>query len=442
MGDFFLLNLSICGIKNIEKPIEIPFYKKTIKDDFDPAQYRVKGIYGENGSGKTAIMTAVKIMTRILLDRNYLSDSVNQKLLAENINKKTKAAFIEAVFHADFGIGEFTYRYRVHLETRPDGRVYLAGESLEKKNGRYSQNHYLPVFITQDGDLIQFDEGEKYEFCKAKTLNLLEQRSFVTFIDNIKAAGYQDNDPMWYHLFTLMCLAASIYVGIDGEDDHRSYAHNMLQQEAGSEIMRETADLTVYSWASTASQEKEDIMISRTSLPQFQNRIKRLSSFIRIFKTDLKEIEIETKEYGELFYICRLIMVYDGYKLDQEYESRGIKKLMNLFDALDAACRGDIVFIDELDSNINDVYLDKLIEYFIYYGKGQLCFTAHNLSPMSVLKNSKCAISFISGVNTIHTWTSNGNLNPENAYRNGFIEDSPFNVEASDFLGILGGADE
>ncbi len=50
---------------------------------------------------------------------------------------------------------------------------------------------------------------------------------------------------------------------------------------------------------------------------------------------------------------------------------------------------GQITFIDELDANINDVYLDKLIEYFILYGNGQLCFTAHNLSPMSLLKRNK-----------------------------------------------------
>lgn len=441
MKNFFLLNLSISGIKNIEKMIEIPFYKKTIKDDFNPEQYRIKGIYGENGSGKTAIMTAVKIMTRILLNRNYLSDSVNQKLLSENINKKTKAAFIEAVFHADFGIGEFIYRYRVHLETRPDGRIYLAGESLEKKNGRYSQNHYLPVFTTKNGDLVQFDEGEKFEFCKAKTLNLLEQRSFATFTDEIKAAGYEYGDDIWHHLFTLMIFATRINVGIDGDDDHHQYASSIVQQETGNAVLHEMETSALFSWGIPAGRETGEIMIPQIMMQTFMEKVNKLVSFIRIFKPDLKNIRIDAKEYHE-FYICRLIMMYDGFELDQEYESRGIKKLMNLFDALDAACRGDIVFIDELDSNINDVYLDKLIEYFIYYGKGQLCFTAHNLSPMSVLKNSKCAISFISGVNTIHTWTSNGNLNPENAYRNGFIEDSPFNVEASDFLGILGGADE
>ena len=61
---------------------------------------------------------------------------------------------------------------------------------------------------------------------------------------------------------------------------------------------------------------------------------------------------------------------------------------------------------------------------------------------MSVLKSNKNAINFISGINTVHTWTTCGNLSPENAYKKGFIEDSPFNVDASDFLGILGGSDE
>ena len=182
-------------------------------------------------------------------------------------------------------------------------------------------------------------------------------------------------------------------------------------------------------------------MIPRQMISYYEKEIDRLSSFVKIFKTDLKTIRIDKKEYGE-FFVCRLVMVYDGYELDKEYESKGIRKLINLFDALDMACNGTIVFIDELDSSINDVYLDKLIEYFMYYGKGQLCFTAHNLSPMSVLRENSCSISFISSVNTVHTWTNNGNLNPENAYRNGFVEDSPFNVDASDFLGILGGVDD
>lgn len=66
------------------------------------------------------------------------------------------------------------------------------------------------------------------------------------------------------------------------------------------------------------------------------------------------------KDYDQ-YYKCNLRMVYENYSLDYEFESSGIKKLMNLFYYLDAASDGFIVFIDELDSEINDVYLDKII---------------------------------------------------------------------------------
>lgn len=442
MNSFFLLKLKISGIKNIEKPIEIPFYKKTIKNDFDPKQYRVKGIYGENGSGKTAIMTAVRIMTRIILDRNYLSDSVNQRLLLENINKKTGKATLETEFYAQGTVGPFIYHYRADLEIRGDERVYLAKEILERKIGHNSQGQYIIAFETENGELISFGKDELLTFSKTRSQNLLEQRSFATFVNLIEEANLHHISNDWQHMLALATFAANLYVWIDGEDDHRADIAGRLLQEKDQGKMREAADMTILSWASTFSQDRKERIIPRSQLPLYILEVRKLYSFIRIFKTDLKDIRVDKKEYGEDFYLCRLIMVYDGYELDREYESRGIRKLMNLYDALDAACKGNIVFIDELDSNINDIYLDKLVEYFVYYGKGQLCFTAHNLSPMSVLRNSKCAISFISAENTVHTWTSNGNQNPEHAYRDGFIEDSPFNVDSSDFLGVLGGSDE
>lgn len=55
---------------------------------------------------------------------------------------------------------------------------------------------------------------------------------------------------------------------------------------------------------------------------------------------------------------------------------------------------GGIVFIDEFDSNIHDVYLCALLEYLMEYGKGQLCFTTHNVSPMDVLKHHKNQLTF------------------------------------------------
>ena len=48
-----------------------------------------------------------------------------------------------------------------------------------------------------------------------------------------------------------------------------------------------------------------------------------------------------------------------------------------------------IVFVDEFDSNLHDVYLCALLEYLMSYGNGQLCSTTHNVGPMDVLKQNK-----------------------------------------------------
>ena len=240
----------------------------------------------------------------------------------------------------------------------------------------------------------------------------------------------------------LFAFAISLNVCIDNADIH---TNNRLYQKIQSIEENKKDSFTKETFNQLKREILEasgrDILVPKNLYSSYEEQIAKLSMFIQIFKPELVNIEVDKKDFDQ-FYKCNMKMIYENYTLDQEFESRGIKKMMDLFYYLEDACMGMITFIDELDSNINDVYLDKIIEYFILYGKGQLCFTSHNLSPMSVLKKNKNAITFISSVNTVHTWANNGNLSPENAYKNGFIEDSPFNVDASDFLGILGGTDE
>ena len=58
---FYLLNFTVSGVKCIKEEVRLDFYKKTVDKNFDPEKYRVKAVYGENGSGKSALITAVKI---------------------------------------------------------------------------------------------------------------------------------------------------------------------------------------------------------------------------------------------------------------------------------------------------------------------------------------------------------------------------------------------
>ena len=70
---FYILKMNLYGIKNIDKEIELNFYRKTLQKKFDLDGYNVKAIYGANGSGKTAIIYAVEIYKKFVLDPDYIS---------------------------------------------------------------------------------------------------------------------------------------------------------------------------------------------------------------------------------------------------------------------------------------------------------------------------------------------------------------------------------
>lgn len=176
-------------------------------------------------------------------------------------------------------------------------------------------------------------------------------------------------------------------------------------------------------------------------LDEYTNNIQKLSKFLKIFKGDLRSIEIDVKEEKDC-YIIDKYFVYDNYRIHYEFESTGIKKLVTLFSAFKAFFDGKIVFIDELDSHIHDVYLLKLLEYFTEEGKGQLIFTTHNLAPMEVLKRQKHSIDFITSKPNIVSWKKSGNYSIINLYRKGMVENLPFNIESFDFTGLFDSEDD
>ncbi len=440
MNFIYLLSLKISGIKNIEKPVSFKFYNKTIKEDFDPERFRVKAIYGENGSGKTAVITGVKLLKNIIENPNYLSDRDTQQLLYNLVNKKEKKGEIEVEFYSKISAPDHIVRYRIAFEIGEDSRLVLTEETLEHKNANYSKNKYVLDFEVKNGELTYYrGDLADYTLFKEKTKNLLSRQTFVSSLRNVlreKRDG--ERKEAVEYAFDVTIFGLLLFVWIDDSDNHNEY---FMKKELSYSYEQEDIEHIIELSGKIINNRDNKILVRQSAFDLYKKDIERMCSFIQIFKSDLRNIEIEKKIDGN-YYSCNLVMVYDDYSLDSEFESRGVRKLMDLFDVLDGACDGQIAFIDELDSNINDVYLGKIIEFFMKYGKGQLCFTAHNLSPMSVVKNNKNSIDFISSINTVHSWAKHGNLTPESAYQKGFIEDSPFNVEATDFLGVLGGDNE
>lgn len=439
---FYLLNFSVYGIKCIKEEVRLDFYKKTIDKNFNPERYRVKAIYGENGSGKSALITAVKIFQDLIWNDNYLSESKTQEFLNEIINKALNAFRFQMEFLVDVDNEKVVYQYILEIGRGKKGLFEIQYESLRWKNGNYANNKYQSVFECHDGKLSSIDCTENSaEWLEKKTINLLSTHSFICLyslnISENLLIQEDANQTLLFSMIAFFVLTVSLKVYLEEEDQHEMYflrkkllEYKLEKQEFADKILGQgnRFNLTL---------DVNEKFVEKKNINEYKARVGQLTQFIKLFKPDLVSIDIDAKEDGER-YVCDLNLNYGDYVINKEFESTGIKKLIRLFDCFTAASNGGIVFVDEMDSNLNDVYLCKLIEYFMYYGKGQFCFTTHNIDPMSVLKENKNSIDFLSSDNHLTPWTSRGNATPENCYKNGMIEDLPFNIEASDFVGIFG----
>ena len=178
-------------------------------------------------------------------------------------------------------------------------------------------------------------------------------------------------------------------------------------------------------------------IISRDDFDKYQAQVESLKRFIQILKPNLKDIRVDYRIDGDN-YRCNKIFVYDDYEVDEEYESTGIKRIVKMYAYLNLAMKGYKIFIDELDANISGVFLDRLLEFFAENGQGQLCFTSHNIMSMNILKQYKNSITVFGETGKVVNVVKNGHYQPVNLYYEGFVEDSPFNINSFDFYKSFG----
>lgn len=455
MADIHLIKYSVKGIKAIDQLVSLSFYKKIIPKNADTQAYNIKGIYGMNGSGKSGIITSVEILKSLLIDSDYLNNPIVQQNLDAIINKKTSELFMEAdyIIKRDQEVIGF-YRYNVTLLKGATGRYIISHEGLFTKKATSRSDAMHTIFEVDNGEIITLiEETGRQKFHNDfinKTKNLLLTSSACSlFVEKFLLSVINIDEYSFVRecLFQLFSFGMKIHVYLDQSDNHREYvAKNALQCSEGAERNKNEINYIISNLL-RADNDWLDVIsithnyISKEVYKTFEKMVNKLYEFLKIFKSDLQGIEIDKKENRDKW-VCDLVMVYDSYKIHAEYESTGIKKLIQLFAYLNEMVEGGIVFIDEFDSNIHDVYLCALLEYLMEYGKGQLCFTTHNVGPMDVLKHHKKSIDFLSEDHEIYSWTTSGNYSPSKLYRNGMIEGSPFNIDSIDFIGIFGSGEE
>ena len=250
-------------------------------------------------------------MKNIICEKDYLSDSINQRNIYELINKKTRCAQICVEFIPEGFPQKHIYKYTFELKIDDYNKVYIAAEKFSEKKGYNSNNNYFTVFESKNGELINYADIKKLDKYKEKTQNLLKVSSFSSFIldlmkdlqDEISKANVE-NIVTWQSVLgipQLFIFALTSQVYIDNADDHRNYVNQILHDEIGG---KESDPLSiVYSAQSIIRSRTHKYgfnIVNKNMFSAFVDSVKRMSGFIKLFKSDLIDIEIDKKAPGRM----------------------------------------------------------------------------------------------------------------------------------------------
>ena len=165
-------------------------------------------------------------------------------------------------------------------------------------------------------------------------------------------------------------------IGIILVNDSNKYMTDLIEDSDDLGMIRYLAELD--------SKQPSKISISENYIfkgryTAFEKNVGFLYKFLKIFKADLKKIEIDKKE-DQGFYSCDLIMVYDDYKIHAEFESTGIKKLIRLFAYLQMAVSPQ--------TRRNNTKSTNTLAVFLFIGK---TFMPYRVTGRRLLKYSVSA---------------------------------------------------
>lgn len=437
-----IIRLEVSGIKGIKDKVTFDFENSTIKKNaFDEPS--IKAIYGTNGSGKTAFITAVDIYTKVCQDGFYLYDADNSVSLRNLINKQSKEFEICVCFVSEW---PYTYVHRIQINAGKE-KPFIALEEISRIVGKTINGKVEALLRIEKSNCVAYKRISKGLEKKADEIvidsikKLSEYRSVVSlfsdklFRDNILGLGFRDKEGIVNYKSTFIAIANArrlsdeIAVYLADSDRH-------VEMTAGSFIKYADHLKETIQEPNNVYMEKNEIIVPKSQIDAFEKHVRKIQRFVKLFKPSLESISLIKKQDDEKIR-CRMEMNYSGYSVDFEYESTGIKSLVSMYDCLERASNGGIGFIDEMDVNINEIYLERLCSYFMKYGKGQLCVTIHNTAPMKVLQKGKHSLDFINCSQQVVSWIKNGAKSPKNDFKDGMIPGIPFNVNDFDFIGVF-----
>lgn len=399
-----LASLKILNIKNVRSgQIVLPM---AFRKQLSYRHAEVLGLYGQNGSGKTAVIDTLYYLQGIMVG-NTLEEE-----LADYIGINNNQAEITADFNIFAGSTIYEVSYRVILQ-RKEKRAEIIRESLscavnegECRSNKtvfmdYQRSDRDTIFSPKKrlNEVIEDNEENKTDLIVARKMAEKENCSYIfgESSRDIFCRNYE-NDFRHYSetikaLFKFalkdLFVIRNSHSGVISANVLLPMAFRIEQNEIGMK-----GDLAVpLTEPVILDEERKNIL--DTILEQV-NMV--LFTIIPGMKIAVYDHGRQLTDSGENGYRVEIVSIRDNMPpIPIRMESEGIIKIISILNILIQAFGNYSVClaVDELDAGIFEYMLGELLDIFNKSAKGQLIFTSHNLRPLEMLDKDSIMFSTV-----------------------------------------------
>lgn len=375
----------------------------------------ILGLYGQNGSGKTALIDALNLL------RLSLSGRPIPSYYADYINVDSEYATLKYGFKVSNSQRECTYSvlYEVKLCREKDQAEHNTDQPMledsyktvlsdEVLSYSYEQKgrkiRFSTIIDTRTADDIVFLPASKYHSIVGKNKEVLTNllvakqlartmsRSFVFSRELVKASRQHCKDDCHRFLVDSLVHFGNYRLFVINTTNAGLISMNALPLAFNYAENGKTAGGNLLLKLNGSSLVPEDVMEVVHKVINCMNVV--LQQLVPGLTISIRDMGTQLYPNGKPGCRIQLMSNKNSREIPLQYESEGIKKLISILQLLIVIYNKPsmTVAIDELDSGVFEYLLGEILRIIAEKGKGQLFFTSHNLRPLETL--DKCFIAF------------------------------------------------
>lgn len=380
--------------------IEIYNFKNIKRAELD-FKNSILGLYGQNGSGKTALIDVLDLVKTILCGHSVSSD------FSDLIHVDAEYSRIVVQFTIDENErhSEIDYSFKFNRSCIYDeilSYVYTDGETRVVKSKLIDTSN-SPTFspVSKYKSLIGPSKENELDVMVIKKMVRKEFRSFIFSSDFLEVVRNRNNE----------CK--------DEEFMRHMYILESLVNFANYELFVVKSKCCI----------DDSMVLSKSALDVYKRKIESMNRVLPYLVPNLtmgvKVLGKELMRDSSVGYRVELV----SNKIPFKYESDGVKRIVSILQPLIEIFNNTsvVVAIDDLDCGIHEYLFGEIVKMMSEQAKGQLIFTAHNLRPMEII-NKKFLV--FTTTDPDNRYVRYKNIAAHNNLRNVYIRD----IALSDFI--------